>query len=71
MHQDGVTALMCASASGHITIVNFLLTNGAQMIYPDAVRYALCLQYLFRQNKQVIEYCIAAVAYDVTDSGVQ
>jgi Ankyrin repeat len=71
MHQDGVTALMCASASGHITIVNFLLTNGAKMIYPHAVRYPLCLQYPLRQKKQVVEYCIAAVTYDVTDSGMQ
>jgi ankyrin repeat protein len=71
MHQDDVTALMCASASGHINIVNFLLTNGAKMIYTDAVRYAPCLQYLLRQKKQIVEDCIAAATYDVTDSGVQ
>ena len=71
MHQDGVTALMCASASGHITIVNFLLTKGANIESQNRVRYALCLQYLLRQNKQVVEYCIAAATYDVTDSGVQ
>jgi hypothetical protein len=62
---------MCASASGHITTVNFLLTKGAKMIYPDAVRYAVSLQYPLRQKKQIVEYCIAAVTYDVTDSGVQ
>ena len=71
MHQDGVTALMCASASGHITIVNFLLTKGANIESQNRVRYALCLQYLLSQKKQVVEYCIAAATYDVTDSGVQ
>ena len=71
MHQNGMTALMFASVSGHITTVDFLLTNGAKMIFPDKVCNALCLQCFFRQNKQVIEYCIAAVTYDVTDSGVQ
>ena len=66
-----MTALMCASASGHITIVDFLLTKGANIELPDKVRYALRLECFFRQNKQVVEYCIAAATYDVTDSGVQ
>jgi ankyrin repeat protein len=66
-----MTALMFASLSGHITTVDFLLTNGAKMIYPDKVRYALRLHCFFRQNKQVVEYCTAAVTCDVTDSEMQ
>jgi ankyrin repeat protein len=66
-----MTALMFASASGHIIMVDFLLTKGAKMIFPDKVRNAFCLQYLLRQKKQVIEYCIAAATYDMTDPGLQ
>ena len=66
-----MTALMSASFSGHITTVDFLLTKGANIELQTKVRYAVSLQYPLRQNKQVIEYCIAAATYDVTDSGVQ
>jgi ankyrin repeat protein len=38
MDQDGVTALMLASGSGHITTVNFLLTKRANIELPDKVR---------------------------------
>ena len=71
MHQDGATALMKVSASGHITTVDFLLTKGANVESLTKVCYAVCLQYPLRQYKQVLEYCITAVTYDVTDSAVQ
>jgi ankyrin repeat protein len=51
MHQNGMTALMLASGSGHITMVDFLLTKGAKMIFPDKVRYAVSFQYPLRQKK--------------------
>jgi ankyrin repeat protein len=66
-----MTALMFASAAGHITTVNFILTKGANIESQTRVCYAFCLQYHLRQKKQVVEYCIAVVTYDVTDSGVQ
>ena len=66
-----MTALMVASSSGHITLVDLLLTKGANTDAQTKVRYSVSLQYPLRQNKQVVEYCIAAVTYDVTDSGVQ
>jgi ankyrin repeat protein len=66
-----MTALMSASFSGQITMVDFLLTKGANTESQTKVRYAVCLQYPLRQNKQVVEYCIAAATYDVTDSGVR
>ena len=59
-----MTALMSASSSGHITLVDFLLTKGANTELQNKVRYAISLQYPLRQ---VIEYCIAAATYDVTD----
>ena len=65
MHQDGVTALIFASASGHITVVNFLLSKGAEMIFPNTVRHAVCLKYLLRQQKQIAEHFIGA------DTGVR
>jgi ankyrin repeat protein len=71
LHQIGVTALIVASGLGHITTVNFLLTKGANIELPDKVRYTVSLQYPLRQNKQVVEHCIAAATYDVTDSGEQ
>jgi ankyrin repeat protein len=71
LHQYGMTALMIASKLGDITLVDFLLTKGANTELQTKVRYAVCLQYPLRQNKQVVEYCIAAATYDVTDSGVQ
>ena len=52
---------MCASASGHITMVDFLLTKGANIELQNKVRYAVSLQYPLGQNKQV-----TAVTYDVT-----
>jgi ankyrin repeat protein len=66
-----MTALMSASKLGDISLVDFLLTKGANTESQTKVRYAVCLQYPLRQNKQVIEHCIAAATYDVTDSGVQ
>ena len=66
-----MTALMKASVSGHIITVTFLLTKGANIELSDEVRYAVRLQYLSRLRKQVIEYCIVRVKYDVTDSGFQ
>ena len=62
---------MVASRLGHITMVDFLLTKGANTELQTEVRYAVSLQYPLRQNKQVVEYCIAAATYDVTDSRVQ
>jgi hypothetical protein len=66
-----MTALMCASELGDITLVDLFLTKGANTESQAKVRHAVCLQYPLRQNKQVVEYCIAAATYDVTDSGVQ
>ena len=66
-----MTALLFASKLGDITMVDLLLTKGANTELQTEVRYAVSLQYPLRQNKQVVEYCIAAVTYDVTDSGVQ
>jgi hypothetical protein len=66
-----MTALILASKLGDITMVDFLLAKGANIESQDRVRYAVSLQYPLRQNKQVVEYCIAAVTHDVTDSGVQ
>jgi hypothetical protein len=62
-----MTALMCASELGDITLVDLLLTKGANTESQAEVRHAVCLQYPLRQNKQVVEYCIAAATYDVTD----
>ena len=62
---------MYASYLGDITMVDFLLTKGANIESQTKVRYAISLQYPLRQNKHVVEYCIAAATYDVTDSGVQ
>ena len=66
-----MTALLFASKLGDITMVDLLLTKGANTDLLTKVRYAVSLQYPLRQNKRVVEYCIAAVTYDVTDSGVQ
>ena len=66
-----MTALLFASSSGHITMVDLLLTKGANTESTDKVCYAVTLQYPLRQYKQVVEYCIAAARYDVMDSGVQ
>ena len=66
-----MTALLFASKLGDITMVDLLLTKGANIDLQAKVRYSVSLQYPLRQNKQVVEYCIAAVTYDVTDSGVQ
>ena len=66
-----MTALSFASKLGDITLVDLLLTKGANIDARDKVCYAVSLQYPLRQNKQVVEYCIAAATYDVTDSGVQ
>ena len=66
-----MTALMYASKLGYIPMVDLLLTKGANIESQTTVCYAVSLQYPLRQNKQVVEYCIAAATYDVTDSGVQ
>jgi hypothetical protein len=66
-----MTALMIASKLGDITLVDLLLTKRANTESQAKVRYASSLQYPLRQNKQVVEHCIAAATYDVTDSGVQ
>jgi hypothetical protein len=66
-----MTALIVASGLGRVATVDFLLTKGANTELQTKVRYTVSLQYPLRQNKQVVEYCIAAVTYDVTDSGVQ
>ena len=66
-----MTALKFASKIGDIAMVDFLLTKGANIESQAQVRYALTLQYPLRQYNQVVEYCIAAVTYDVTDWGVQ
>ena len=62
---------MSASKLGDITLVDLLLTKGANTDAQDEVCYAVSLQYPLRQNKQVVEYCIAAATYDVTDWRVQ
>ena len=66
-----MTALIVASKLGDITLVDLLLTKGANTESQTKVCYAVSLQYPLRQNKHVVEYCIAAATYDVTDSGVQ
>ena len=66
-----MTALLFASKFGDITMVDLLLTKGANTELQTEVRYAIPLQHSLRQYNQVVEYCIAAVTYDVTDSGVQ
>ena len=71
MYQDGMTALLVASKLGDITMVDLLLTKGANIESKTKVCYAVTLEYPLTQNKQVVEYCIAAARYDATDSGVQ
>ena len=66
-----MTALMYASCYGRIATVDLLLTKGANIESHDKVCYAVCLQYPFRQYKQVAEHCVVAVTSDVTDSGVR
>ena len=66
-----MTALMIASLSDHIATVDYLLTKGANIELHNKVCYAVCLQYPFRQYKQVAEHCVVAVTSDVTDSGVR
>ena len=66
-----MTALIFASCSGRIATVDFLLTKGANIESHSEVCYAVCLQYPFRQYKQVAEHCVVAVTSDVTDSGVR
>ena len=66
-----MTALMLASCSRHIATVDLLLRKGANIESHDKVCYAVCLQYPFRQYKQVAEHCVVAVTSDVTDSGVR
>ena len=41
--QDGQTALMLASDSGHIVVVQLLLSNGAQVDMQDKVRHSVNL----------------------------
>ena len=41
--QDGQTALMLASDSGHIVVVQLLLSNGAQVDLQDKVRHIVNL----------------------------
>ena len=62
---------MFASGLGHIETVDLLLTKGANIESHSEVRYAVCIQYPFRQYKQVAEHCVVAVTSDVTDSGVR
>ena len=62
-----MTALMSASKLGDIAMVDFLLTKGANIESETKVCYAVSPQYPLRQYKQVVEYCIAAATYDVTD----
>ena len=66
-----MTALMFASHLGRIATVDLLFTKGANVESHSEVCYAVCLQYPFRQYKQVVEYCVVAVTSDVTDSGVR
>ena len=62
-----MTALKFASKIGDIAMVDLLLTKGANTELQTKVCYAVTLQYPLRQNKQVVECCIAAATYDVTD----
>jgi ankyrin repeat protein len=62
-----MTALLFASKLGDITMVDLLLTKGANIESQANVRYAVSLQCLLSQIKQVVEDCIAAATYDVTD----
>ena len=62
---------MFASGLGHIETVDLLLTKGANIESHSEVRYAVCLQYPFRQYTQVAGHCVVAVTSDVTDSGVR
>ena len=62
-----MTALIVASKLGDITMVDLLLTKGANTELQTKVCDAVSLQYPLTQNKQVVEYCIAAARYDVTD----
>jgi hypothetical protein len=62
-----MTALIVASGLGRVATVDLLMTKGANTESQTKVCYAVCLQYPLRQNKQVVEYCIAAATYDVTD----
>ena len=62
-----MTALLFASKFGDITMVDLLLTKGANTESTDKVRYAVSPQYPLTQYNQVVEYCIAAATYDVTD----
>ena len=66
-----MTGLIVASGLGRVATVDFLLTKGANTELQTKVRYAVTLEYPLTQNKQVVEYCIAAARYDVTDSGEQ
>ena len=66
-----MTALMLASRLGRIAAVDLLLTKGANIESHNKVCYAVCLQYPFRQNKQVAEHCVEGITSDVTDSGVR
>ena len=49
-----MTALSFASKLGDITLVDLLLTKGANIDARDKVCYAVSLQYPLRQNKQVV-----------------
>ena len=71
LHQNGMTALMFASCYGSTATLDLLLTRGANIESHNKVWYAVCLQYPFRQYKQVAEHCVVAVTSDVTDSGVR
>jgi ankyrin repeat protein len=52
MDQFGVTALMSASFSGHITMVDFLLTKGANTELQTTVRYAVSLHYPLKKTSK-------------------
>ena len=67
MYQNGMTALIVASKLGDITMVDLLLTKGANIESQTKVRSAVTLEYPLTHYKQVVEYCIAAARYDVTD----
>ena len=41
--QNGVTALMCASGSGHTDVVQHLLSSGPQVNFKDEVRHNINL----------------------------
>ena len=62
-----MTALIVASGLGRVATVDLLLTKGANTELQTKVCYAVSPQYPLTQNKQVVEYCIAAATYDVTD----